>query len=432
MNDLELALAMMVNPHEGIDTSEYEYSYNGTTEINAGLLYIGQMISHELLPPTNVKKRRRIVSGELNLDSLYGRLLNDQPDNAPGNVELFDPSGRFRLGRKDKLDLYRLQGVAQIPEPRNDENVIIAQLHNFWLRFHNYLLDKNYARTALQARELVSLTFQLIVVEEFLKSFLNKSVFEYFFIHNGADIMPQFNDIPAYFSHASFRFGHSCVRPDYKLKPNAWAQTLAMIFRQDKPLEDKFLINWKQFFSAKDFNQKTLLIDTLITPLMGEVPQQLDPVVHIAMANLKAGRDANLSLGLDFAKKVKDEYESKVGTNFVQLLNSSSDSRVEAVAIDELPLWPYILLEAQKKPQEGKKLGGLGSLLNAQVLRTAMCLADFSIFEPATHKMKEKDLFTYEYKKVLDRMGGWGHTLYSATSNGSSSIQMNTLIDLIN
>ncbi len=52
---------------------------------------------------------------------------------------------RLRLRRCPMTCCATTAGVAQIPEPRNDDNVIIAQLHRFWQRFHNFVLQKELA-----------------------------------------------------------------------------------------------------------------------------------------------------------------------------------------------------------------------------------------------------------------------------------------------
>lgn len=430
MTDLELAVAMLKTPYKTdvIMQGGKNYDFKIKADIDAGLTYIGQMIVHDIVAPRKSSSTDRLITGELNLDSLYGPLLNSQPDNAPGDVALFDRNGRFKLGRKDKLDLYRINGVAQIPEPRNDENIIIAQLHNLWLRLHNFLLDAGYAKSAIHARELVCLTFQLIVVEDFLDSILKEDVFNHYFRNDSVDMLPDHNGIPRYFSHASFRFGHSIVRRNYRINDSNSSILLSELFRRDKGLTDKFLIDWRRLFSwggEQPFTEEAMAIDTLITSLMGEIPTPSDPAVHIALANITAGREADLPNGLDMAK----QYQSV----FVKPLESTKGATFEGLDINKVPLWPYILLEAQVE-KIGKKLGGLGSVLNAQVLRTSMSLAQFSIFKfnNSASDSTVKDFYRYDLRSVLFAMGQWGEALDSAISKQAGKLSMYNIINLIN
>ena len=111
------------------------------------------------------------------------------PDNAYGAgplaaPQLFDrragPGFKFLVepcGTPGKFDLPRnAQGTALIGDPRNDENLIVSQLHLAFLRFHNAARD--HAAAALgtggpgavfaEARRLVRRHCQRMVIHEFL------------------------------------------------------------------------------------------------------------------------------------------------------------------------------------------------------------------------------------------------------------------------
>ena len=60
---------------------------------------------------------------------------------------------------------------AIIGDPRNDENVIIAQLHALFVRFHNRLADDLKAQRGdfREVQRLVRWHYQYLVINDFLK-----------------------------------------------------------------------------------------------------------------------------------------------------------------------------------------------------------------------------------------------------------------------
>jgi hypothetical protein len=116
------------------------------SKIPAGYTYLGQFIAHDLtFDPVSSLQRDNDPDALVNyrtprfdLDCIYGRGPADQP-------YLYDDDKcRFLLG--ELLEDGRTQDLqrnvkfrAIIADPRNDENVIISQLHAIFLRFHNRL-----------------------------------------------------------------------------------------------------------------------------------------------------------------------------------------------------------------------------------------------------------------------------------------------------
>src|SRR5262245_54285352 len=116
--------------------------------IDAGYTYFGQFIAHEIVAE---RHGGRTVTGRMELDSVYG----DDVKPAPRTKEvLFEIKPSIEGGPDD---LPRdAQGVAQIPEQRNDDNVIVAQFHLFWRRFHNYVIQNGCVKDPEDARRLVT------------------------------------------------------------------------------------------------------------------------------------------------------------------------------------------------------------------------------------------------------------------------------------
>src|SRR5438552_1395501 len=103
----------------------------------------------------------------LNLDSMYNPV---QPDGVSvGAVR--DPGNPAKLllqvNANGVLDLPRnSDGTAQIADPRNEENLLICQLHIAFVRFHNLLVDEGM--TFEEARRVTTHHYQWIVMTDFL------------------------------------------------------------------------------------------------------------------------------------------------------------------------------------------------------------------------------------------------------------------------
>lgn len=359
--------------------------------INAGYTYLGQFIAHDIIPETQGGVRQ--VSPHLNLDSLYGTAT--QPAVPVGSA-LF-PIGPSVPGGPD--DLPRKDGVAQIPERRNDDNVIVSQLHLLWQRFHNFTITSGCASNATQGRRLVTLVFQLLVVEDFLRLLLAPAVFESCFRFDQRWLNFDPSRIPPEFSHAAFRFGHSLVRESYNsFRPDVTSDVdLKEIFRANENLPPELEINWGGFFDwpvPQNDVQGAMVIDPFIAPDMAavRVPSRGPEPVNVIYMNLRAGNAAGLPPGKTYAAEwlpkcrnglINGTFKDNVQLDALQDLGelekvdlSRSDARI---TIDNLPLWPYVLLEAMQA-SKGKHLGTLGSLICAEVLANSIVKAPTSIY----------------------------------------------------
>ena len=131
--------------------------------VPAGYTYLGQFIDHDLTmdvteielgDPVSPAELLQARSPSLDLDSLYGAGPAD-----PGSAKFYEDDGlhlktgdTVRAGpdrEKAGHDLPRIgtggvvkKRTALIPDPRNDENLIVAQTHLAMIRFHNRVVDK--------------------------------------------------------------------------------------------------------------------------------------------------------------------------------------------------------------------------------------------------------------------------------------------------
>jgi Animal haem peroxidase len=215
--------------------------------VPAGYTYFGQFIDHDLTfdstsslnPadttegttrfPTNLRTPR------LDLDCVYG----DGPDAQPF---MYDAKGEKLLlgsvmpGSNDANgELLRApNGRAIIGDKRNDENSIVNQIQSSFIKFHNTVVDRLRNDPASwtvkgnlfkSAQNVVRWTYQQLILEDFLPRIIRHEVL--------ADLTNKSPDqresayvlytdelrtnLPREFVSACYRFGHSGVRPGYRL-----------------------------------------------------------------------------------------------------------------------------------------------------------------------------------------------------------------------
>ena len=119
---------------------------------------------------------------------------------------------------------------ALIGDKRNDENVIVSQLHSALLQFHNKLVEASPNSSFEEIQRKVRWHYQWLVVHDFLPRICGAEMVHSILRkegHCGCSLGdgPNFkiykwrNDafMPIEFSAAAYRFGHSMVRPIYRL-----------------------------------------------------------------------------------------------------------------------------------------------------------------------------------------------------------------------
>jgi Animal haem peroxidase len=215
--------------------------------LDAGYTYLGQFIDHDItFDPVSSLQQRNDVDAlidfrtpALDLDSVYGSGPDDQPymynsDNRTFQLgrDLYDGTKVITkdLPRHMWTDKDGTHHRALIGDKRNDENVIVSQLHSVFLQFHNRLADENPQMEFAEIQRQVRWHYQYIVIHDFLPKIVCAEVFKSVLPHlsHGCSIFdspPQLlfykpkNDafMPIEFAAAAYRFGHSMVRPIYRL-----------------------------------------------------------------------------------------------------------------------------------------------------------------------------------------------------------------------
>lgn len=157
-------------------------------------------------------------------------------EEIPGSKEVT----RDKLENRFDLPRDASNGTAIIADSRNDENVILSQFHLAMLKFHNAVVDRlrkdpaNATRSAQdifkEAQQQVRWHYQWIVLNEFLPQTIGQDRVNEI-LRNGPrfyKVTDRTQDslfrsprreplIPVEFAVAAYRFGHSQIRPSYRL-----------------------------------------------------------------------------------------------------------------------------------------------------------------------------------------------------------------------
>ena len=368
--------------------------------IPAGFTYLGQFLDHDItFDPVSSLTRQNdpdalhdFRTPRLDLDSVY----STGPDDAPFLYDNADPDLLLIGSNGTGEDLPRnQQGRALIGDPRNDENLIVAQLHLVFLKFHNQVvrdirarrLDAHLWSTApadvfREAQRIVRWHYQWIIATDFLPRVAGPELVDQILVkETRADgtvvrhYVARFYHfrvqpfMPVEFSAAAYRFGHSMIRPDYEL--NDQTQDVP-IFSGDpnpdplkhlggnRPLPEPLRIDWSFFFDLASTDDKPQLarkIDTHIAKPLATLPATVvvaDGIFRsLPFRNLERGKHFDLPAGQVVARAMG-----------VKSLNTAElGPAIHSLA----PLWFYVLREAEKR-HAGRHLGEVGGRIVAEVI----------------------------------------------------------------
>lgn len=382
------------------------------SDIPAGYTYLGQFIDHDItFDPASTLQRQNdpdalhnFRTPRFDLDSLYG----GGPNNDPFMYDIdIDGGGTTLLvgkneNEEDDLPRNSLtpdtngepRGRALIGDPRNDENVIVSQLHLLFMKFHNKVVSKvkseqpSLPETEIfeEAQRVVRWHYQWIVVNDFLRRIVGNEVVDDVLEVEGAPwigaggsvVYPRFDlrfyrwqnqpYMPVEFSVAAYRFGHSMIRPSYKI--NGSVPELPIFsadpnpgrfdaFHGFRPLPPGWAVDWSFFFNSSDETnmQVARKIDTKLAIGTFHLPGEADVMRNLALRNLRRAKQLGLPSGQRVAHAMG-----------VQPLNDDDVgiSDIDPVFVENAPMWFYILREAET--QGGGRLGPVGGRVVAEVL----------------------------------------------------------------
>lgn len=383
-------------------------------DVSAGFTYLGQFIDHDITFDTTPIQEVQVDplalhnfrTPALDLDCLYGRGPGDQPylyrlppDDALfviGTTSSTPGGGDPKVKTSLPFDLPRgAQGQAIIGDPRNDENLVVAQLHLAFLRFHNKVVEGLKAGTIKpppaatqatlfeQARKLVIWHYQWIVLNDFLRRLVDEDVLKDVLKHGRVFYCPKGDAfIPVEFSAAAYRLGHSMVRDVYEFNdvftfkpvpPRTRAPaSLSLLFRFSGrsgigvPIPSDWIIDWRRFFKFAGDGVTAGLsrkLDPFLAPTLTRIPDHgVLPGVNLPMANLRRGRSLGLPSGQNVARRMRIEPLSPK-----DIAKGPDGAVAEKHGLHlETPLWFYILKEAEQCGNS-KRLGPVGSRILSEV-----------------------------------------------------------------
>jgi hypothetical protein len=388
--------------------------FGGDSDIPAAYTYFGQFVDHDItfetssapgsqlvapdltpLPLDRIRQEtQNLRSGALDLDSVYG--LPAPRRGAKMRLGEVAQSGARPPGKDDFNDLPR-EGrsvdvvhdrAALIGDPRNDENLIIAQLHLAFLRAHNELVDQG--NTFRSARRTLRQHYQHIVLHDFLKKIADPQIVDDTIEQNRV-YDPAEDDffMPLEFSVAAYRLGHSMVRGNYNFNVNFQPATLDQLFTftalsgqlgEFDMLPELWIIEWDNFVDAGEPFTRARRIDTkLVDPLehlrMVTGEEEAGLTRRLAVRNLLRGYLLRMPTGQAVARALKEQLQEVrdipvLGPNRIRE-GAASEEQVQALEdggfLERTPLWYYILAEAAELGG-GQRLGPVGSTIIAEVL----------------------------------------------------------------
>jgi hypothetical protein len=388
--------------------------------VPAGFTYLGQLIDHDItfdttpIPEKHVDPLRvhNFRTPKLDLDCLYGLgpaghpFMYQRSDAGAGplfligrNRESKDQNCNTIPTRQNDLPRHDDNGFAIIGDPRNDENLIVAQLHLALLKFHNKVVAHLQAsglqdeKLFSEARKKVTWHYQWIVLNDFLRRIIDSAVLDDV-LQNGRKFY-RFGDdafIPIEFSVAAYRLGHSMVREEYDYNrvfgPGAGRlarATLGILFAftglsgrdiagsiQEMPVPTNWIIDWRRFFDLpRGSNNLPVLnlsrkLDPFLVPALHSLPgsdgANPKPTDSLAVRNLLRGSRMQLPSGQSVAAAMRMH---RLSSN--EIASGPDGAVAKAQGLErQTPLWYYILKEAQIKG-EGQHLGPVGSRILAEV-----------------------------------------------------------------
>jgi len=454
--------------------------------IPAGFTYLGQFVDHDLTmdatgAPLGVPLRvGDLVQGRapvLDLETLYGRGPCD-----PADRRFYEPDGaHLRTGRtaaaflapatETELDGYDLpragrgftrsaRRIPVIPDPRDDENLVVAQIHAAFIRFHNRVVDLLRADGTPdpelfdRARDCVVAHYQWMLRTDFLPRILDPAVLEDVFTHGrrffdvpgeaGSGRTPT---MPVEFSMAAYRIGHAMVRERYewnrfhssRSKPTGatlqelfaftgTSGTLSPDSRVGDPdsgsferLPTDWIVDMRRLFDFAEAGRADLAgpgvnlakrIDTLLSVPLANLPAGAIPGQsvaspdaiqrNLAFRNFTRATMVSLASGQQMARALGVP-EPLTAQQIVNGAGGATFDRLtpaqrEALAANT-PLWFYALREAELN---GGRLGAVGGRIVAEVLHRALEAGSVSILrDPAWRPTLGPDATTFRMVDLL-------------------------------
>ncbi|WP_217922118.1 peroxidase family protein [Miltoncostaea oceani] len=450
--------------------------------VPAGYTYLGQFLDHDLTFDRSRLREDAVVpvadlvqgrSPSLDLDSLYGL--------GPGLTPAFHASGgRLRIGATRRSD-FRTPGVDDgpragfdlprrpdgsplIPDPRNDENLAVAQTHLHFIRFHNRVVamlaadgvppGERYGR----AREIVVRHYQWMIRTDFLPRIVKPQLVDDVFtrgrrVFETAPPPGAAPTMPVEFSVAAYRLGHSMVRTAYDWNRvfEDGAGSLSLLFGftgggglgGGPRLPTNWIADMRRLYDFREAGRPDLRpmvggrsrlnmarrIDTLLANPLADLPagstggpEGVAVRRNLAFRNLTRARMLQLATGQQMLALMRSRGVTVSGLDADRIIRgnrgadlSGLDAAQRRLLGRETPLWFYVLREAEFN---GGRMAGVGGRIVAETFHRAIEGSTISILadpawrptlgpDPDTFRMVDLLLVAAEGREeLLNPLGG--------------------------
>jgi hypothetical protein len=398
---------MMGDPGREPNPGSHNPADVGVSTIPAGFTYLGQFVDHDITfdvsstldAETDANGINNMRTPALDLDSVYGRgpaldpFLYVFPSSGPPTAIKFQtgtntntgPGGPSSNGTpggmvtQTRVDVPRvaISNTAVIGDPRNDENLLVVQLHHAMLRFHNAVVDMlltvEFAGDIFaEAKRIVIHHYQWAVVNDFLERICGKPVVDEALSDVVAPIGSTFR-MPVEFAVAAYRFGHSMIRDTYWVNHNFPNATLGQVFEFNRnprlPVFSNWVVDFNAFFDTGGpvpVHNKARRIDSFMAAGLEALPGFSGLMAILATRNLRRGLALGLPSGQGMANffgitpMTAAELTQGLPAAEVNVLNASA-----GLLLNRTPLWYYVLREAAVLGG-GNQLGPVGGRIVAE------------------------------------------------------------------
>ncbi|TRZ43507.1 peroxidase family protein [Robertkochia solimangrovi] len=400
--------------------------------------YLGQFIDHDITartdrnsdfnslePVEGIKPRKaaEVVENlrngrrpQLDLDSVFGegpsflpsytaeadRIYNNTSlklylNESPGYIDLRRDEAQAGTTENPKV-VYR----ARIADARNDENLVVSQMHAAFIKTFNKISDileptHTNEEAYCEARKLTRWAYQYIVINDYLKNVCNKGVVADVICNGPFFYNTSIPFMPLEFSVAAFRFGHAMIRPFYTLNTGNVKTIMKLlgpsmgdlINPANASLKPENVIHWSNFVT--DTPVLPVNVSRKIDPFIAKglfdlspvgEPAPPSPLANLAQRNLLRGYLLGMPTGQAIAKAMRID-----PMRHEELVDGLNDEQ-KCVMYDSgfsarTPLWYYILQEG-KVQSGGDSLGYVGSMLVSETL-VGLVKGDFNSYMNNMH-----------------------------------------------
>lgn len=379
MNQLNSGIKMLASKMIDDETAS-------DSPIPLAFVFLGQFVDHDItFDPISKLDERLDPHGIINfrtpaldLDSVYA--------NGPDvSRHLYDTRGSD-MEKEHRLPIRLLtgapsfpkdlprnsQGTAIIGDPRNDENLLVSQVHAAFLRFHNKVVEKiilDGNGNPLGNREIfetdrqsVITNYHWILLKEFLPFIIDNNTIDdiltngrKYFLWEKSTVRKPF--IPVEFAGAAYRMGHTMVRSTYIIRDDDVTNPVELFhlpfFGLEKPTPDRRHEPVKGGYETSKSFDMAYFVDTGVSekiqfcrPIDSFVAKPLFdlPFIHrgqdapesLPERNMRRARVLGVSSGQEIAKAmgVMPLGNEALGISGIEGLH------------DQAPLWFYILRES--------------------------------------------------------------------------------------